>query len=236
MTKKFKTCGTAVEGFFSGEAHEVGIIVFLGYVSQDQITSMAVKTFRVAEILTDSVIGKMAGAAQYALFYDPGIRANFQHVEVVIGFKQQTIGVAQMNFDKLGHVAEIGNQRHLGALTAKCEADGVDGIMRNRESVHFYIANHKTLAGMYGFYARDAFAKRFWQAASQRIQSRFSNVQRSFPEGKHLRQTVAVISMFVGNKDAVEMVDGHFDGSEARESFAFAQTGVNQESGALCLE
>jgi hypothetical protein len=51
-----------------------------------------------------------------------------------------------------------------------------------------------------------------------------------------LRQTVAVISVFVGDKDAVEVIDGHVDGSEPRQSFAFTQTSVNQESGARRLE
>ena len=29
-----------------------------------------------------------------------------------------------------------------------------------------------------------------------------------------------MISVFVGDKDAVEVIDGHFDGSESRQSFA----------------
>ena len=40
----------------------------------------------------------------------------------------------------------------------------------------------------------------------------------------------------VGNEDAVEMVDGFFDGGEARERFALAKPGVHEESGALRLE
>src|ERR1700688_4093841 len=125
-----------------------------------------------------------------------------------------------MDFHEFRHVAKIGNQRHLGALATKRETDGVDGIMRNRESVYFDIADHKTLAGMNGFYASDAFAKSFGQAAAQRIESGLGNIQRSFPERQHLRQTVAMISVFVGDKDAVEVVDRHFDGGESRKSFA----------------
>ena len=125
-----------------------------------------------------------------------------------------------MNFHKLGHVPKISNQRHLGAFTAKRETNGVDGIMRYRESVHFDITNHEALAGVDGFYASDAFAKSFGQTATQRIQSGLRNIQRCFPERQHLRQTVAMISVFVGDKDAVEVIDGHFDGGESRESLA----------------
>ena len=125
-----------------------------------------------------------------------------------------------MDFHEFGHVAKIGNQRHLGALTAKGEANGVDGIVGDRESVHFDVSDHKALAGVNGFNAYDAFAKSFGQAAAQRIERRLGNVQRSFPEGQHLRQTVAMIRVFVGDKDTVEVIDGHFNGGESRKSFA----------------
>jgi hypothetical protein len=93
--------------------------------------------------------------------------------------------------------------------------------MRNGESVHFDVSNHEALAGVNGFDADDAFAKSFRQAAAQRVESRLGNIQRSFPKRQHLRQTVAVISVFVGDKDAVEAIDGHVDGGEPRKSFAF---------------
>ena len=125
-----------------------------------------------------------------------------------------------MDFHEFRHVAEIGNQRHLGTLTAKRETNGVDGIVRNRESVHFNIPDHETLAGVDGFDAYNAFAERFGEAAAQRIESWLGNIQRSFPECQHLRQTVAMISVFVGDQDAVEMIDAHFDGGEPRKSFA----------------
>jgi hypothetical protein len=45
-----------------------------------------------------------------------------------------------------------------------------------------------------------------------------------------------MIVVFVGNENAVEAVNAFFDGREARESFALAESGVNQEAGALGLE
>jgi hypothetical protein len=73
---------------------------------------------------------------------------------------------------------------------------------------------------MNGFYAYDAFAKSFGQAAAQRIKSWLGYIERGFPERQHLRQTIAMIGVFVGDKDAVEVIDGHFDGGEPRKSFA----------------
>jgi hypothetical protein len=70
------------------------------------------------------------------------------------------------------------------------------------------------------FYADDTFAKRFGEAAAQRIESGLGNIQGSLPKRQHLRQTVAMIRVFVGDEDAVEVIDGHFDSGEPRKSFA----------------
>ena len=127
-----------------------------------------------------------------------------------------------MDFHEFRHVPKIGNQRHLGALAAKRETNGVDGIMRNRESVHFDVADHKALAGVNGFDTTQALGEALGQRAVQRVHGRLGDVQRRLPQAQHLRQTVAMIRVFVGDKDAVEVVDGHFDGGESRKSFAFA--------------
>lgn len=81
-----------------------------------------------------------------------------------------------MNFDEFGHVAKIGNQGHFGAFTAEGKTNGVDGIVRDRESMNFNIADHKALARVDRFDADDAFAKRFGEAAAQRIKSWLGNV------------------------------------------------------------
>src|ERR1700730_12605335 len=125
-----------------------------------------------------------------------------------------------MNFHEFRHVAKISNQGHLGAFTAKRETDGIDSIMRNGESVHFDITDHKALASVNGFNTDDAFAESFGEAPAQRSESGLGNIQRSFPERQHLRQTIAVLSMFVSDKDAVKVIDGHFDGGKPCQSFA----------------
>jgi len=51
-----------------------------------------------------------------------------------------------------------------------------------------------------------------------------------------LWEAVAVVGVLVGDEDTVDVVDGSFDGSEAGQRFAFAQTGVNEEAGPLGLK
>jgi hypothetical protein len=45
-----------------------------------------------------------------------------------------------------------------------------------------------------------------------------------------------VVSVFVGDEDAVDVLDGSFDGCEAGQCFALAESGVNEEAGPLGLE
>src|SRR5258708_6277096 len=91
--------GAAVQGFFGGEAREMGVVVFLRKMREDEIARAGVEDFVVGKIFADRVIGKMAGAAEHELLDDPRVAADLEHVEIVIGFEDEAIGVAQMDFD-----------------------------------------------------------------------------------------------------------------------------------------
>ncbi len=95
----------AAQGFLGGEADEIGIVVFLRNVGKDEIARNGVEAIGVAKIFAYGVIRKMAGPAENALLDDPGIRADLEHVQIVIGFEDQAIGAAEMHFDQFGHVA-----------------------------------------------------------------------------------------------------------------------------------
>ena len=45
-----------------------------------------------------------------------------------------------------------------------------------------------------------------------------------------------MICVFVGDQNAVEVVNGFFDGRKPRQRLAFAEPGVNEEAGTLRLE
>src|SRR5262244_224286 len=109
----------------------------------------------------------MAGAGEDALLDDPGIGADLEHVEIVIGFKNETIGLAKMDFDKLGHVAEIGADGDFGAVRAKREAERIGSVVGNGEGVHVNIADGKTLPGLDGFDAAKTLAESFGEDAAK---------------------------------------------------------------------
>ena len=228
--------GAALQGFFGGEAHEIGIVVFLGNMGEDEVARDGVETFGIAEILAHGVIGKMAGAGEHTLFDDPGVGTDFQHVEIVIGFENQTIGAAEMDFDEFRHVAEIGDDRHFRAVRLESETDGIGSVMRDGKSMDVDVANRKMLAGMNRFDATEALGKSFGEDALHGPQSGLGDVERGFPKAEHLREAVAVVGVFVGDENTVEMFDCFFDGGEAGESFALTEAGVHEEAGALSLE
>ena len=64
--------GAAIESFFRRKTREIGIIVFLRKMREDEVARARVKTFRIAQIFADGVIGEMPGTAEDALLDDPG--------------------------------------------------------------------------------------------------------------------------------------------------------------------
>jgi hypothetical protein len=228
--------GAAPQSFFSGNPHKVRVVVFLRYVRENEIPRDCVEAVGVGKIFAYGMIRKMPRAAEHTLLDDPGIRTDFQHVEVVIGFEHQAVRAAQMHFDKLGHVTEIGNDGHLCAVRTKSESEGVGGIVGNREGVHFDVANGEALAGVNRFDSSKTLSKRLGKNALHSSQRGLSNVKRRFPKAEHLRQAIAMVGVFVSDEDAVEMFDRSFNGGEAGKRFTFAESRVHEESGAPRLE
>src|SRR5260370_29699115 len=143
--------GAALQRFFGGEADEIGIVVFLRDVREDEIARDRVEAVGVGKILAYGVIRKMAGAAEDALLDDPWIRADLEHVEIVIGFEHETIGAAKVGFDPLGHIAEVGDDGHFRAIRTKSESDGISRVVRNGKRVDVNVADGEMLARLDGF-------------------------------------------------------------------------------------
>src|SRR5271169_3892726 len=128
--------GAATESLLGGETREMRIVVFLRNVREYQVTRARIKAFGIGQILADSMIREMSRAGKNSLLYDPGIRTDFQHIQVVIGFENEAIGLAQVHFDEFRQVAEVRADGYLGAIGAKREADRIGSIMRNSECVN----------------------------------------------------------------------------------------------------
>ncbi len=228
--------GTAAESLFRGKKCKIGIVVFLRHVSENEIAGVTIETIRIGKVFADRVIGEMAGAGKDALLNNPRIGANLEHIEVVIGFEDETISFAEVDFDKFRHVAEVGADGNLGAVGAKSETDGIDGVVRDGEGVDVDIADTKALAGLNGFNAAEALAEGLGENALKNAHGGLGDVKRTLPETEDLRETIAMIGVLVGDEDGVEMIEVGFDGREAGESFTFTEASVNKDAGAFGFE
>jgi len=228
--------GAAAEGFFGGEADEVGIIIFLGDVREDEMADAGIETLGIGEEFADGVIRKVASAGKDALLDHPRIRADLEHIEIVIGFEDEAIGLTEMDPDVIGQVAEIGADGDLGAIGAEGESDGVGGVVRDGECVDVDIADGEALPGLDGLDTPKALAEGVGQDALEGVHRRLGDVQRRFPEAEDLREAVAVVGVLVGDENGVEAIDVAFDGGETGQGFALAEAGVNEDAGAIGFE
>jgi len=146
-----------------------------------------IEAFGIGEEFADGVIGEMAGARENTLLDDPGIGADLEHVEIVIGFEDEAIGLAEMDSNVIREVAEIGADSDFGAVGAESEADGIGGVVRDGEGVDVDVANGEALAGLDGFDAAEAFAESVREDALEGVHGGLGDVERGFPEAEDLR-------------------------------------------------
>ena len=123
----------------------------------------------------------MAGPREHALLDDPGIRANLEHVEVVIGFEDEAVGFAQMHFHVIGHITQVRANSDLGAVSPKRESHRIDSIVGNTKRIDFDIANGKGLAGLDGLDTIEPLAEGVRKNTPERVQGRLRDVKRGFP-------------------------------------------------------
>jgi len=230
------------ERFFRRKAHEVRIVVLLGDVRQNQVAGAAVEAIGTVEAigigkkLAHGVVRKMAGARKHALLDDPGIRPHFKHIKIVIGFENQAIGLAQMDLDKLRHIPKVRANSDLAAVGAKRKPDRIGSVVRNREGVHIDVADGKALARLNGLHTAQALAKRLGQNAPKLGHRGFGYIERGFPDTENLRKAIAMVGVFVGDQDGIEVADVRSNGGKARQGFAFSKPGVNEDAGAFGFE
>ena len=203
---------------------------------EDEVACRGVEAFGVAEKLADSVIGKMSGAGHDALLDVPGVGADFEHFEIVIGFENEAIGAAEMMFDEFGEITEIGDDGDFRAVAAEREADRIGGIVGNGEGGDFDIPDGEAIAGMKIFHVREAFVRGLRDAGHGGAMRGGREIDGGAPETENLRQAADMVAVFVGDDDAVEAVDACAERFEAAKGLAFAESGIDEETSAFRFE
>lgn len=201
------------------------MVVVLAQVAEDQSAGAGVEDF--ADEVAGDFVGEVAHAAHDALFDAPGVGADFEHFEVVVGFEQQQVGALEVNADGLGHVAEVGGDGHFEALGAEGETDGVGGVVGDGEAIDVDVADGETGAGLEEFEDGLEFAPRDGgrgEAAAVDGDPEFLG------DGGEAGD---VVGMLVGDEDGGEGFGVDVDGGEALEGFLAAEAGVDEDAGAV---
>ncbi len=230
----------AVQSFFGAHFCHVGVVVYFRKVRENEVARFPVKSFRVAKIFAYGIVREMAGAAHHALLDVPGVWADLEHFEIVIGFEDEAIGAAKMVFHQLGQIAEVGHDGEFLPITAMIraerKADRVGGVMRNGKRRDFNVADAKAVAGMEMFDVREALVRRFGDRQHRGALGGRSEENRRPPQSQDLRETANVVGVLVRDDDAVEVVNRMAERFEAAKRFALAEAGVHEEAGILRFE
>src|ERR1041385_1345930 len=108
------------------------MIVVLAEMPQNQGGGTRIKFM--PDIIGYYIVRKMTVTAHDTLLYGPGVWADLQHFQIVVGFEHQNVRAAQMKFDGVRNIAEIGNDCDLDALRAETKSDRIDRVVRNRKA------------------------------------------------------------------------------------------------------
>jgi len=201
------------------------VIVMLAQMAEHQCAGREVQI--VADKIGNHFVRQVPSAAHHALLHGPRIRANFEHLGVVVRFDQQQIRAAQVHFDGIGQVAQVRCDSDLDALRANAETDRIDGVVRHGEAIDVDIANREPGTGLKAIERRLEFFPIDRLRGEPRDEDRLAALFREREQARH------VIGMFVRDQDAVEVFFAFADGIEAGDEFFAAEAGIDEDTRAF---
>ena len=216
-----------IESLGGAQADDFGVIVALAQVAEDQGRGGGIEI--IADEGTGDVVRQVAVAAHHALLDRPGIGSDFQHLDIVIRFKQQQIGAAQVMADGIRKIAEIGGNGDFDAFGAEGKSHRVSGVVRDGEAGDVDIADREAGAGLKQLKLGRPIAPIFIPCDGGRGQAR--KVDRDAQLAGDDLQAVDVIGMLVRDEDGGEGFRIFTDGEETLEGLFTGQSGVDQETG-----
>ena len=128
---------------------DLGVIVSATQMSQEDMGRLPVEG--VDQKGRQFLVGEMSDSAQNTLLDAPGVGSNFQHLLVMIGFHDEPVTPRQVADHRRCEFTQIGDKSSANALCRETKADGLGGIMRDREGFDLKIAHRKRGVGAKAF-------------------------------------------------------------------------------------
>ena len=177
------------------------------------------------------VVGEVAMTAHDALFQRPGPGGIFlKKLQVMVGFHDQHIHLADAFGDELGGVAEIGQHAdgETGTRMPNDVADGIVGVMRHAERFHQQIANlERSARGKQS--PGNAHGRRPFGIGRDGFGGKTIGVDGQGTRLAQDAEAADVIGMFVGEDHAADLVDVAVDEREPVSDLAPTETGIDKK-------
>ena len=133
-------------------------------------------------------------------------------------------------------IAKVSDDGNFIAVASKRESDRIGRVVRNRERRNFDIADREAVPRMEIRNVREALVRRFGNTGHRGAMRGGRKENRGAPEAENLRQSADMIAVLVGDDDAIEAVDPRAERFQPAKSFAFAEAGVDEETGGFRFE
>ena len=153
------------------------------------------------------------------------MRIVLQKFLVVVCLDHERVDLAQPLDHHLRRVAKVGNEPQRARARVKRVSHGIDRIVRDRKSLDSDIADRKVRAGP----KQPPIPVSGQGPATDRFRRERVAINRDmkFP-AKHF-EAANVIAMFVGEKDAIQLLDTDSAKFESRKDLARAQASIDEQ-------
>lgn len=196
----------------------------LGEVAEEDGLDFGVEV-RGGEVLTHHVVREVAFAAHDALLDGPGIGSDFEHVEVMVRFKNHEVGASEVPFDRFGQVAEVHRNRDFDTSGLDGVADGIDSVVRDGEALDVEVTDGEAGTGLVTLDRVGDFAVPIDGRGGA-----VGEVDRGFELADERGEPAGMIAVLVGDEDGVDVLWRFADGGQALNDFAAAEASVNQDA------
>lgn len=218
----------AGEGFAGVVFGEEGDVMVFAEVAEEEGFDLSGEVG--GDVFAGGGVGEVAFAAEDALFDGPRDGADLEHGGVVVGFEEDGLAAAEVPFDGVGHVAEVGDDGEAGGAGGDGIADGVDGVVGDGEGLDVEGAELEAGACLEAAEVGVEFAP--FDLGGGGVGEEDGELAAAggvaADEGGEAEDVVGV---FVGDEDGVELVGVLADGGEAFEGLFPAEPGIDEDAG-----
>lgn len=186
--------------------------------------------------VTGDCVGQVAVAAHDALFNAPGVGADLEHLEIVVGLEKENLDAPEVDFDGIRDVAKVCGDADFDAVCQESEADGVNGVMRNREALDGHVTEHPAGTGLKVFDGRrgfKAFPLDHGRGEAGGVDG--DGLLFSGAVADEAGEPEDVVGMFMGDENGIDIVRRFTDLGEAAGEFFDGESGVDENAGVLTL-